>query len=166
MRSLPCLSLSLAAITIWTPPAVAAPRLEPGARVRVTYDVRVEDQSAPGLPAPFRKTTGTLAAVTADSLYLSRPALALARSAIGRIEMPVRKGNRAKVAVLTGVVAAVVAVGITAHECIAGSNEGAGCGTKLIVYGATGFFAGAIMGVFLVRDTWEAVPLETIGARD
>jgi hypothetical protein len=147
---------------IWSQPVVAFASVGPGTRVRVTYDV----QTGPGLPAVSRSATGKLASLTADTLYLNGPPMAVARSAIGRIEIKARNRNRTKIAVLSGVVVGGVAIVATASASTAGSNEGAGSGPIMLLSGVAGFFVGAIAGALLVRDTWEAIPLDAIGSHN
>ena len=148
MRSLPAALVILLAPTLVS--AQAAPRIEPGTRIRVT------------VANPYRREVGLYRAITDTTLQLGAGAtpvtIPLAR--IERIEQSAGR-RRSLPGGIAGFVVGAAAGG--AVGCLANSDDyGAFCGgqsdTKVIVGAALGGIAGAALGAVLFGgERWTAI---------
>lgn len=148
--------------------------LRPGTRVRVAADCET-DSFAPGrAPSPNRRDRpercaqyeGTLAHLSADSMMLvvDQREVAVAHSSIRRVE--VRNGTRghsvAGAAIGAGLGFAVGFAASATTDCSDDFLQGL-CQTSQIagpfVAGALGAGLGALIGVLVRSDRWDAVPL-------
>lgn len=154
-------TLALTALIALSVPLVAsAERVGVGAVVRVVHHCETPPANALFNPATCRKSKGTIAAVTADTLHLDDPAAAIPRDAIQRLEAqgsaPRRGRNAAIGALCGGLVAAAISVPATLN-CSDGP-----CGLAIIVLVPVGIVGGAIVGSLVGSNRWREVPLDSL----
>ena len=156
------LTALIALISLSVPPVASAQRVGVGALVRVVHHCETPPANALFNPATCRKSKGILAGVTADTLYLHDPAVAIPRDAIQRLETLGSENRRGKFALIGalcgGLVAAVFAVPLDV-----GCSDGP-CGLATLVAVPVGMAGGAIVGALAGGPRWRDVPFDSLGA--
>ena len=158
MRHCPFIALGLSALAVGSIVAQEQPRVQPGARVRVT-----------AAHLPLGRQIGTLAHIDADTLIVDSTRVAV--QSVRKLEVSTARRSHwrlgAGIGFLVGASAGVIAVASSGEDVFCGElASGAQCvllGAGFL--GAVGIPVGAIVGALVRTDRWQEVPLDRLSIR-